>query len=350
MKTPDLAIFCLALLPALSAMADTFQMKDGTQLEGTILSEVADAYIVEVQVSKSIKDERRIAKADVVKLVRVRPDIKAFETISALYPVPDLLTADEYGVRIRTVEKFLKDHLGSLKTPEAKAILAKLKAEANEILAGGIRIDGKIISAADYRRDAYEIDSKVQDAKIRALVKQGSYLPSLRAFSSFSRDFPNTVAHAELLPIITQVIKNYLAEINQQLAGFDARAKQRQLGLERMPAADRRATENAIREETAAVEARFKREKEAKVGWVTTDPYFKPSLDETVTFGKQELTRLAALKSKPAVDGGRAYRDALSLIQARGDKSAITSAISAAKVAQVPQRYIATLEAAAAVR
>lgn len=349
MKTPTFAAIGLLLFPAIPAAADTFTLKDGSTLEGRILREVSGSYVIEVQVTKSIKDERTIPKTDVTKIVKEKPDVAAFKAIAGLYPAPDLLTAEEYGQRIRTVEKFLVEHRGSSKSKEAKDMLAKLKSEANEILAGGIRIHGKIVPPIEYRSNSYEIDAMVQEAKIRALVKDGNYLQSLRAFSNFSRDYRNTSAHAELLPLITQVINSYLNEINEALEGFEKRTRERQIGLDRMPPGTRQATENAIREETAQVEAQFKREKDAKLGWVTTNLYFKPSLDDTVAFGKQELSRIASLKTATPVDAGKAYRDALALIQARGDKAAISTAINAAKTALVPQRYLAILEAAAAV-
>jgi hypothetical protein len=126
--------------------------------------------------------------------------------------------------------------------------------------------------------------------------------------------------------------------------------RERQVGLDRMPSADRFSTEAAIKEETAALEARLKSEKDAKVGWVTTNPYLKASLDDTLTFGKQELNRISALKSARSVDGGKAYRDALQLIQSGADKAAVTTAINSAKTAMVPQKYLAELEAAAAAK
>jgi hypothetical protein len=130
------------------------------------------------------------------------------------------------------------------------------------------------------------------------------------------------------------------------LASYDARVKERNVGLERMPMADRRLTENAIREETAELEARFKKEKAAKIGWVTTHPFFKPSLEETMTFAKQELVRLSAVKNEPAVDGGKAFHDAMVLIQGKGEAADIAVEISAAKTAMVPERYLSKLEAA----
>ena len=84
------SLWILAL--TLPAVADTFFLKDGTTMEGKILRQDATAYFVEVNVTKSIKDERSIAKADVVKVEREQPDLIAFVELSKLIPAPDLLT------------------------------------------------------------------------------------------------------------------------------------------------------------------------------------------------------------------------------------------------------------------
>jgi len=346
MKTKSTFVLLWLTALALPAFADTIFMKDGTTLEGVVVREDATSYTVEVQITKSIKDEQVILKADVDRVRKVGPDIAAFDEISTLVPTPDALTSGEYAQRIQMVEKFLNDHRGSVKSKDARAILATLKKEANEVLAGGMKVDGKIISPSDYLANQYAIDSRIEAAKIKQFVDSANYLQALRTFSDFDKDFRSTAAYEEIRPLISRVIRTYVGGIAQSLATFDARTKKRMVGLERMSSADRGVTERAIAEETAAIEKRFKAEKDAKIGWVTTAPFFKPSLEATVNFGKQELTRLDAQGGNPDSDGGKAYRDALSQIQS-GDKAAVTAALTAAKAAGVSPRYIEILNAAA---
>jgi hypothetical protein len=337
-----------ALAPC--ADADTFTLKNGTSLEGTILREDATSYVIEVRVTKSIKDERVIAKEDVVKVEGEKKDLIAFESISRFIPAPDALTANEYTSRISMVEKFLKDHGDSPKAKQAEAILSVLKNEANEILAGGIKSNGKLVTAAEYRANLLDTDAGIQEAAIRALLKDGQYLVALRAFSAFEKDFANTKSRAALLPLIIQTINGYLAQTTQTLAAYDALIKERDAGLQRMQIDDRRQTQAALAEEAADFEKLLKQEKESKIGWVTTHPSFKPSLDETITFGKQEVTRLSAAATPPAVDAGTAFRDALRKIRNSTDAAAKSAALNDAKTAMVSGKYLAILEAAAASR
>ncbi len=346
MKTRLIPSAALLTLVSGVCLADTFQLKDGSTLEARILREDDTNYYLEVQVSKSIKDERTIAKADVRSIAREEPDVKAFGAIQGLMPTPDLLTPAEYATRIRAVEKFLAEHRGSGRAAAAKLLLDKLKAEANEILAGGVKLNGNLISSNEYRNNAYEIDARVMEARIRALVKEARYLEALRRFDEMGRDFRNTTPYQEVLPLATQTINTYLAQVSQSAGTFEERMSKRQTGLERMAQADRSATEAAIREETTELEALFKSEKDAKIGWVTPSPDLKASLDDTLNYGRQELSRLSSLKSATPIDGGKAYREALRLVQTGGDPSAVTTAINAVKSAQVPQKYVAHLEAA----
>lgn len=332
---------------SLPSFGDTFTLKDGSTLEGTIISQNAESYVLDVQVTKSIKDSRTVAKADVVKIQREEADQKAFEEVTAQIPAPDFLTADEYVTRIATVERFLKQFPKSDHAKKAKEILETLKLESAAVAAGGVKMNGELISASDYKANAYDLDARLQEAKIRRLIQDGNLLAALRAFSSFDQTFRTTLSHGALLPLIRQVIQSQVAEAKQSLQSLDERLKNRQLGLERMSSKDRPVTEAAIREEDAAMDARFKAEKDAKTTWVTTSPFNKASLEETVRFGEAELVRLNAIQTKLGVDGGKAFRDAYSAVQQGKNLAAVSAAIAAAKTALVAPSYLAPLEEAA---
>ena len=84
----------------------------------------------------------------------------------------------------RAVEKFLTDHRASSKSREAKEMLATLKDEANEILAGGVKMNGKYRDALGIPGQRLRYRCPRQEAKIRALVKEDRYLVALRMFTA----------------------------------------------------------------------------------------------------------------------------------------------------------------------
>lgn len=345
-KTYILAAFCLCSI-ALPCTADSFTLKDGTVLEGTIAKEEADSYTVEVQVTKSIKDERKIAKADVVKLDRAKPDLIAFVPIGKLIPTPDLLTANDYARKIAEVQKFIDQNRSSSKSKEAKAILETLKTEADAISARGLKINGKILTFAEYEANQYDFDARIAEARIHALVENEQVLAALRAFSDFDRDYSTTLSSGSLAPFISRVISNYMEETKLSLAALDTKLKERETGLQRMALLDRKSTEAAIKEENAAIEARYLSEKEGKTPWPTLSPYHKASMEDTLTLAKQELVRLASVKTVLGVDGGKAYRDVYSAVKSGANTATLTAAFAAAKAAMIPDRYLAPMEASA---
>lgn len=347
------AALCLLGSPLLSS-ADTFKLKDGTSLEGRIVSDSGDAYVLEIFVTKSIKDEVKIPKADIARITRQEPDVKDFEGIAGLLPSADMLTAADYAQNIAAVQKFLKDHPTSSKSKSAKAILETLKSEAAQVAAGSIQINGKMISPAEYRANAYDLDARVQEAKIRKLVNDSNFLPALRLFSEFDRDYRNTLSYGALVGLMKQVIQAHVDEARQSLLTLDARTKARDLGVQQMGFQSRRDTEAAIKGEAAELDALYKAEKEAKLDWPTTSPFHKASLEDTVKFGEAELVRLSTVKTILGVDGGKAYRELWNAIQNRANAATvnvtaatINAAIANAKAAAIPPRYLTPLEDAA---
>jgi hypothetical protein len=345
---PNFPVAALCLLASsLACPGDTFTLKDGSVLEGKVLSEDAESYHLEIQVTKTIKDERSVPKADVLKIDREQPDLTAFQEIEKLVPTPDLLSPADYLQRIAQIGKFLKTHPDSSKVKQANVILESLKSEAAQITAGGVKVNGEILSPAAYKLNAFELDARVQEARIRDLIARGDHLAALRAFSEFDREYRTTLPYGSLAPMMRQLVQMHVGEAKEQLATLPDRLKARQTGLERMTMEDRQVSARAIAEEEQANEARFKAEKEAKISWVSTSPFHKPSLEETVRFGTAELARLEAVKPVLGVDGGRAFRDAWRVILGGADTTAIAAAIGEARSASVAPRYIAMLEAAA---
>ncbi|MBC8125547.1 MAG: hypothetical protein H8M99_00155, partial [Gloeobacteraceae cyanobacterium ES-bin-144] len=72
---------------------------------------------------------------------------------------------------------------------------------------------------------------------------------------------------------------------------------------------------------------------------------FKPSLEETITYGKTEVVRVTGLLSAPVIDGGKVYRDTLILFQNNPSSEAIAATMADLKAAMIPQRYIDKLQA-----
>lgn len=345
-KIKLLAALFIGASPLISR-ADTFTLKDGSVVEGAVLSETAEAYVVEVQVTKSIKDERTIPKSEVVKVARELLDRTAFEELTKFENAPDFSTADDYSVRITAFTKFIADFPESIKVFDARKIIEKLKAEVAQIEAGGIKYNGLIIAKEDYLANAYELDSRALLVKIRGSIAKNEIKPALRSFTELDRDFSGTEALTAIGPVISNLIRTYLAEINESISSLQTRLNERKAGLARMAFADRKDTEAAVAEEDAAFEKLYLSEKAAKVDWLTTSPFHLASLTDTAQRATAELARLASRPPLSSSGGDKAFRDAYTAVHRGADAAAKDAALAAAKAAGVSARYLAPLEAAA---
>ncbi|OYV04680.1 MAG: hypothetical protein CFE26_15615, partial [Verrucomicrobiales bacterium VVV1] len=325
------------------ASADTLLLKNGTKLEGKILKEDPQSYLVEVMVTKSIKEEKTIAKSDVAKIDRVKPDEIAFAPLAKLTPAPDLLSAGEYKIRISKLEKFIQEFPTGTSTPRAKAMLEDLQKEQAAVEEGGVKLNGNIIPASEREANKVELAARALELSIRAHFKASEFLAALREFSVLEKDYSTTLPFKESIPIAKQAIEAYSAQISEISASLPKRLEDRKVGLERMSSDDRNNSARAIGEQDAAVEKRFTEEKKSGVKWITPDSFHKASLDDTTRFADQELKRLQALKLDSKIDAGKAWRDAWAAVHG-SDAKAVTTAMTDAKAAKISAALIAELE------
>lgn len=338
---PTRLLRLLPLLAIASAAADSFALKDGTKLEGTILREEGDDYIVQVQVTKSIKDERRIPKADVVTQVAEKKDETAFAGIAKLAPAPDLLTEEQYAARIREVAAFVKNFPDSPKKAAALKIHEQLEAERNAISAGGVKFSGKIISAAERIPQAYALDAKIAVGGIKASVEAGDTLAALRAWTRFETDFAGSSAYRDHLAFMTRVMKSHLAKVGATLANVEARNQARESGLAGMNGNDRSRSQQAIKDEQDAYLALVAREKAAGVKWPSLDPHVQAPLEETKRLLENEIRRLDNLDLANLRDPEKAYADAYAAITREGATAReAQDALSKARSENLSQAYL----------
>jgi len=349
MKNPSLFFSVLSLSLVGPELADTFVLKDGTRLEGKILSETPESYMLEVQVTKSIKDEKTVPKADVKEIVREKLDETAFEKLKGLVPTPDLLTTDEYDSRILQLNKFIKDHPKSPKVTDANAMLAILKTEGTAVQSGGFKLNGKIIPAEEYKANAYEIDAKVQEAKVRDSVQKGDLLGALRGIAKIESDYASTASNTALASVKRQALQAYKTQISGQIRTFETREAERKAGLSRMSGEARANTEQAIAEEEAQFDRRFKAEKAAQQTWAITNPFHMESLEDAMNAIEQASQDRGSHSSEG--DGGKAYRDAWTAIHSWDGKDetkdAVEDAVSKVRDLEVPAKYVSFLADAA---
>ncbi|MFU8894185.1 MAG: PTPDL family protein [Luteolibacter sp.] len=331
-----------------TAAADLFHLKDGRTLEGRILSENEDSYLLEVLVARGIRDETTVDKKDVVRIEREEPDQREITELRTLLPIPDLLPPEEYGLRIETIRQFIETYPDSAFIEEAKQLLEEHLGEAQSIEAGGIKLDGKIIQPHERIADKYHIDSRIAEAEVRRLAQSSSRLIALRAFKTFESEFSGSEAWHSLLPFIRQLASAQRAHAQELLAGFDDRIARQESGLSRMSPEERQTSLRAIAERDTANRQRHEEERAMRDLWPSVSQDYKPSLEDTIRFADQEIRRLSAASSQPLRQPtpSQVWRNSVAEMGS-GDVNRVRAAIQAARSARMPQRYLDELQSMA---
>ncbi len=269
-------VFYFSLTFAVSA--DLVKLKNGDQIEGVIVRETDLSYVIEIEVTESIKDERIVAKTDVAFVRRVQDDEVAFKEIRVLEPAPEFLSANQYERRIKKLNRFIEEFPKSKRVEEVEGMLKILKEELKIVRSGGIKFGEEMVTAEDYAANAYEIEAKMMENSIREAIGKRDFLNALRQYSRYDLRMGQSAGRDSLDETILQVLQAYGANLDQTLSTLEQRTAQRAAGLERMTASDRQVTERAIAAEAAQLEMRFKKEKADNEEWTTPDAYHEGSL------------------------------------------------------------------------
>jgi hypothetical protein len=341
----------LSLLPFLLVMpaaADKFELKDGSTIEGTIVKEEGSDYIISVQVTKSIKDERRIPKATVVRQFTEQKDETAFAELAKFIPAPDLQPAETYEAQLVKVEAFIKAHKDSPRRKEVDKIYDTLQDELAVVKSGGVKFGGKMISADQRAPKAYALDASILASNIKKAGDRNELLTALREWSRLEKDYQGSKAYRDTIPYAVNLMKAHLANVNTSLSGYDAAVKQRETGLSRMSQEERRRSEEAIAEEKAQYTARIEKEKADGVKWFSLSPYAKTQLDDAKRNLDTEIRRLGTLDTTNLPKTEEAYEEAYKAVTTPGaTKQQIDSALSKVRGSTMPAAYLEILTKAA---
>ena len=338
---------CLLLIPLLlaQATADTIRMRDGTSLEGIIVSETADSYVAMIQVTATIRDQRTIAKKDVLEIVTEKKDEKEFESISKLVPAPDLLDSGDYDARIKQLEDFVQRYPDTSRKKEVDAMIAQLQAEAEVVREGGVKWQGKLVTASERAAQAYTLDATIAAARFKDHAAAGRTIPALRAWDELATDFASSEAYAATIPQALRLMERFREELAEQIATFDARTKEREANIKGLDDGDMTRTRAVIEEESAEYLARVAAEKESKVRWLSLSPWHKEPMTEVASRLDQEIRKLTTASGTTPPDGDAAWTKAWEVLHSEASLDEKRDAVNKARTARLSKTYLDRLNA-----
>jgi hypothetical protein len=327
-RRPILAFAALAaVLFAIGSLhADTITLKNGTRYQGRVLKDEGDSYLLEIQVTRSIKDERRVLKADIEKIERANPLAEDFKPLAKLADTPDMLDDAGYQARIDKINKFLgvKEYKFSKQYKAARQILRKLEAERKAIAEGGVKINGEVITASEYKADAVAIDAGILYAKMLKTAKKGNLIGSMRIFDTIEKHFPQTTARQKAATLARKVLAVARKKLSRAQSTLDKRLKERDSELQRMIPSDRARNKAAAEKRKVRFKALIEKERQEGIKWLTVDDLDRQSIQNTlrrIDTESQRLDRAPYNKLKKAPDD--AYREAWEAIPDASEKERV---------------------------
>lgn len=337
-------LLALALLIGSAVHADTIRLRDGKEYEGVVISDDGDTYTVLVQVTGTIRDQRRIPKKDILEIVKEKKDAAAFEKIENLVPTPERLDVEGYNARIRKVESFLKEFPDSRLAPKAATILETLDAEREVIASGGVKFEGKLLSATERQAAAFTLDSQIVHAAMEEAIAEGRKIDALRAWDKLQQEFASSRAYVAAVPKILPVMRVQLAAVERELEDIDERVKERLRKLELVPTKDRSRAREAIERESADYKKLVEAEREAGIRWTSLHSFEKEPLNKARSLLEAEIRRLENFDPSRVPDGDSAWAEAWATLNGDPDPGAARDALSKARNARLPRKYIEILE------
>ena len=326
-------------------VADTIVLKTGQKYEGSIISEDATSYLVAIQVTKSIKDERKILKDNVAEIIKESTAEKDFEALGSLTPTPDRLSAAAYESRIKKAKAFIAIHAKSPQGEKATASLAILEREFAVISKGGTKLGGQLIPASEIKSNAYDIDALLIGSQMKKLAQQGLHQQSLRKWEELKKNYPHSKAYIDSLPLARTVLQTYQVWLDQQVSSFSARTQQRINVFLSLDKNDRDRAEQRIKQKNAAYDILLQKEqKELKTCWVTIDVYNKGALEYNQRNAQSNLEELARIDSSSIKLAGPSHRGAWAAL-AGGKINEAAGFLKDLKSLKLPENYTAPIMA-----
>ncbi|MGB0993451.1 MAG: PTPDL family protein [Akkermansiaceae bacterium] len=324
--------------------ADTITLNDGKQFEGKVVSEDRTHYTFAVQYTKNISEKRRIAKSDVKKLVLSARDSEAFAEVNKLVPTPDQLKVAGYNQRIKTAREFLTKYPKSTHLKEVLGVLSTLRKEQAVVSAGGMKLDGKLLSASDVKANAYDVHARLILVDVRKLATQRRFQPALRRWEKLQTQYGNSEAYVKSLPFAKKVLAKFLLDTSKQLETLDERTAKKKVGIESLNENDRRRAEQELTNQEKRYTALIdKEEKELKTKWLTVNAYNKHSLEYNKRNAEAEINRLENVNADKITLAGPSYRGAVAALSSN-DLEAAAKHIEKLKSLRIPTDYYTPFE------
>lgn len=304
-----LGLFCLSSWVYAS---ESIELRDGTKVEGRIVSVTADSVVVDVPTSPTIREEKIYPRADVAEIRRAGRDDIAFEEVAAIVVPP---TADDPAVYDALLEQkvrpFMQNFAYSRHLPEARKLAAALEAERERVASGETKVDGQWVTAAS-PADQIELSGRVQLAKMK---EAHDPVNALRAFEVLEKNGKISSSYPESVGWALRMIEKLRANLARARTDLERRTREQEQGLQ-LASADRRIQmEQGMAQDQAALQAQLDRAKQSGSKWIPVLPESR-TLEALSKLADSEESRLSKVDVETLSAGVDAAKEARAKLEA----------------------------------
>lgn len=330
-----------ALVPTLGA--DTFIMTDGTKIEGEIVRDTVETYVIRAEISPGIRSEKTLKKIEVEKIIKTDPSLQPYEELKNTLPTPDLLKPEDYQRALDTrINPFLSKYPDSKFAPAVKEIKSVLESEMEQIKNGAVKLDGKLITPEERSLNQYEIDARLQYSQMRNFAKSRAFAPAMRKFEILESDYQSTIYFSKALELARQLIPVYEADLTKMIEQADDLVEKRRITLDRLDSGNRIRAQRRLEEEDENYQNALEEAKKSRSRWLPSNRFDKDQLEKNLQILEREAARIEKL-DEPKNDAGKKYREILAHLDQNEIEEA-SEKLRDFKAGRPPRNYSETLE------
>jgi hypothetical protein len=209
-----------------SVRGDLVKLKDGTVLDGTILTEDDKQVVIDAEfASGTITKRETVRKSDIIEIKRSSEAEKAERQMQRDYerarkyqldPTNSLPLATYEQVINGVLRKFLTQYTNSPYQKEISEELAQWQAERDLVAAGQVKYRGQWLPSAEAAKVTEQDRARRLLEEGRSLLSKGRFDEAIQRFQNLARTgkLPETVSEARRLE--AESYRQWLASLQQQ--------------------------------------------------------------------------------------------------------------------------------------
>jgi hypothetical protein len=280
------------LLPLTFVLADSIELRDGTKIEGKILSISPESVVMEVRPTSTIVEEKTYARSEVDRINRTSADDLAFERLSQAGLPSTADSPEVYEALLESqVRPFMKNFAYSKHMPAVRQLAARLEEELARARGGEVKIDGEWIPAGSGTETDPEVRGRLHLAKMKQAAQPAA---ALAAFEVLEKESRNTSAYPEAIRLARTRLAEMQTLVTRMRADTERRERELSEGLQLASIDRRQIMQQGIDQERAALKTRIEAAKKSGGKWhePVPDPAYLLEMEKTI---RQEEDRLGKI-------------------------------------------------------